>query len=107
MTEPLWVDGEAGANSDPFAGSGQARNQQAARLARAASHKSSSDETKAIACQLVPEEGPVWTSGALGLTSPDGVISSAWDLRFAAFSTSSAASSGFPVARAKFNSAIA
>ena len=47
------------------------------------------------------------TSGAFGLMSPDGMISSACDLRLLAFSTNRAASSGFPVARAKLKSANA
>jgi hypothetical protein len=53
------------------------------------------------------EEGGVSTSGAFGLRSPEGLISSALDLRLTAFSISNAASSGFPVARAKLNNAIA
>ena len=73
--------------------------------------KHPSDGTAAIARQLVREEGTGSesnsTSGAFGLTSPDGVISSACDLSLAAFSTSNAAKLGFPVARAKLRSAIA
>jgi hypothetical protein len=72
-----------------------------------AGHKSITPVQAPSACQLVREEGAGSTSGAFGLTSPDGVISSASDLRLAAFSTSTAANSGFPVARAKLKSAIA